>query len=478
MGSETYSAMVWPLTRTARLSGRRRSPSQSGHAPQAAQRLQDLPIRPRAVVEAAAQVREQALEALAEGIALALGRHALLRRGRRGAVALRPVQEQVALLLRQLAERDGQVDAVDLAEPVERAGDERLVPRRPGRDGALGERLRVVRHDARRVEVPGRAEALAGGAGALRRVEREGARRHLGHAQAAGRAGHPPREQAIAVVEGVDDDDLVGQLEGDGDRVGEPLLEARLHDQPIDQHLDGVVAAAVEGDVLVQGAQLAVDAGPHEALLAQRRQLLLELALAAADDRRQHVDALVGRIEHHQVEDALQRLRGDGLAAVRAVRHADGGEQQAQVVVDLGDRADRRARVAGGGLLLDGDGRRQPVDQVDVRLLHLLEELPGVGRQRLDVAALALGVDGVEGERRLARAGQAGDHDQPIARQVDVDVLQVVDAGAANGNPIGHGLVLSAPLAGTEPPILHGDGPANPSRAVRLAPLRRSRVDW
>ena len=54
-----------------------------GAAPQAAQRLQDLPIRPRAVVEAAAQVREQALEALAEGIALALGRHALLRRGRR-----------------------------------------------------------------------------------------------------------------------------------------------------------------------------------------------------------------------------------------------------------------------------------------------------------------------------------------------------------------------------------------------------------
>ena len=81
-----------------------------------------------------------------------------------GAAPLRfgPVQEQVALLLRQLAERDGQVDAVDLAEPIERAGDERLVARRPGRDGALGERLRVVRHDARRVEVPGRAEALAG----------------------------------------------------------------------------------------------------------------------------------------------------------------------------------------------------------------------------------------------------------------------------------------------------------------------------
>ena len=35
------------------------------------------------------------------------------------------------------------------------------------------------------------------------------------------------------------------------------------------------------------------------------------------------------------------------------------------------------------------------------------EELAGVGGQRLDVAPLALGVDRVEGQGRLARAGQA-----------------------------------------------------------------------
>ena len=92
--------------------------------------------------------------------------------------------------------------------------------------------------------------------------------------------------------------------------------------------------------------------------------------------------------------------------------------------------------IGAGRLLLDGDGRRQAVDQVDVRLLHLLEELPGVRRQRLDVAALPFGVDGVEGERRLARAGQAGDHHQLVAREVDVDVLEVVDASAADRNPV------------------------------------------
>ncbi len=169
---------------------------------------------------------------------------------------------------------------------------------------------------------------------------------------------------------------------------------------------------------------------------AQRRQLPLELALAAAHDRRQHVDALVGRIEHHHVHDPLERLRRDLAIAVRTVRHADVGEEQPQVVVDFGDRADRRPRIRRRRLLLDGDRRRQAVDQIDVRLLHLLEKLAGVGRERLDVAPLAFRVDRVERQRRLARAGQTGDDDQPVARQIDVDVPKVVDARAADGDPV------------------------------------------
>src|SRR6201999_1818514 len=55
-------------------------------------------------------------------------------------------------------------------------------------------------------------------------------------------------------------------------------------------------------------------------------------------------------------------------------------------------------------------------------------------REALDVAALALGINGVEGERRLARAGQAGEHHQLVARDGDVDVLKVVLAGAADGD--------------------------------------------
>src|SRR2546426_11497152 len=83
--------------------------------------------------------------------------------------------------------------------------------------------------------------------------------------------------------------------------------------------------------------------------------------------------------------------------------------QQPQIVVDLGYRADGGARVMARRLLLDGDGRRQALDQVDVGLFHQLQELARVRRQRLDVAPLPFRVQRVEGERALARTREAGD---------------------------------------------------------------------
>ena len=87
---------------------------------------------------------------------------------------------------------------------------------------------------------------------------------------------------------------------------------------------------------------------------------------------------------------------------------------------------------------LDGNGRREPVDMIERRLLHLPDELPRVGAQALDVAALPLGIDRIEGERRLARARQAGDHHQRVARHIHVDILQIVLARAAHADVLMH----------------------------------------
>ena len=130
--------------------------------------------------------------------------------------------------------------------------------------------------------------------------------------------------------------------------------------------------------------------------------------------------------------DDFRRLAHDLAPAAPAERAPDARVQQPHVVVDLRRRPHGRARIADAVLLADGDGRRDAVDPVDVRLLHPLEELPGVCRQRLDVAPLSFGVDRVEGERRLARPADARDDDELPERKRQIDILQVVRARAVD----------------------------------------------
>ena len=50
-------------------------------------------------------------------------------------------------------------------------------------------------------------------------------------------------------------------------------------------------------------------------------------------------------------------------------------------------------------------------------------KLPGVTGQTFDVSPLSFGVEGIEGERTLARAAHAGKADQFVAWQNEIDVL-------------------------------------------------------
>ena len=138
------------------------------------------------------------------------------------------------------------------------------------------------------------------------------------------------------------------------------------------------------------------------------------------------------RHRHDAVDHLRHGLAFDRQAGRGRIGHADAREQQPQVIVNLGDRADGRARIARGGLLLDGNRGRQALDRIDIGLLHQFQELPRIGRQALDIAPLALGIDGVEGERGFARARKAGDHHQLVARNLDIDVLEIMFARAAD----------------------------------------------
>ena len=110
-------------------------------------------------------------------------------------------------------------------------------------------------------------------------------------------------------------------------------------------------------------------------------------------------------------------------------RPAHARKEQFQIVVDLGRRADGRARIARVDLLLDGDGRRDALDVVDLGLVVAPKKLARIRVEALHIAPLPFGIESVERQRRLARPADAGDDNELVARYFYVDALQIVDAG-------------------------------------------------
>jgi hypothetical protein len=98
---------------------------------------------------------------------------------------------------------------------------------------------------------------------------------------------------------------------------------------------------------------------------------------------------VVGLRALHQLGvDRLRRVVADAQRGLPVEQVGRAREQQLQVVVQLGHRADRAARAAHRVGLVDRDRRRHAVDAVDRRPVHAIEELARVRAERLDVAAL------------------------------------------------------------------------------------------
>ena len=192
----------------------------------------------------------------------------------------------------------------------------------------------------------------------------------------------------------------------------------------------------VELDVVRQLAHFTVDAHPGEAFRHQAaQQLHVGALLATHHGGQQLITGALGQLED-LIDHLVDRLGPDRAVALRAVGLTGTAEQEAQVVLNLRNRAHRGARVMAGGFLIDRDRRREPLDRIHIGLVHLPEELPGVRRQALDVTALTLGKNRVERERTLAAAAYAGEHHQLVAGNGDVDVLEVVLAGTPHPNHI------------------------------------------
>ena len=169
----------------------------------------------------------------------------------------------------------------------------------------------------------------------------------------------------------VENDKAAGKGKRRFHRIGEPPRQIWLHDQTVHHDLNMVLFILVELDLFRQIIDAAVCAHARIAAAPCIVEDLDMLALFSAHDGGQNLKARALRQLHDLIDDLIDRLAFDFLAAFRAVRHAAARPKKAQVVIDFRHRADRGAGVFAGGLLVDRNGGRQTVDGIDVGLVHL-----------------------------------------------------------------------------------------------------------
>ena len=255
----------------------------------------------------------------------------------------------------------------------------------PGLDRPILEALVRIRYNQLRVDFQAETQTCAGRAGTIGGVEGEGTGLDLIQLQfvpvgAGTFLGERLTPSGVLLVEidEVDNDGSLGKAEGRFHGVGQALSGRRLDDQAVNHHLYGVLLLFGQFDFLGKLAHLAVDDCPGVSIRTQQFQCLDEFALAALGNGGQNLEARSFRLAQEVVNNLLRGLRPYLLTADRTVRDARTGEEEPQVVIDLGNGSNRRAGIAIGGLLVDGNRWAQSLDEVNVGLVHLPQELAGV----------------------------------------------------------------------------------------------------
>ena len=120
----------------------------------------------------------------------------------------------------------------------------------------------------------------------------------------------------------------------------EPRTQLRPDDDAVDHDLDVVLELLVERDRIREVVEHTVDTRANVAEALRFIEHIAMLALATLHHRRRDEQPRPLGKQQHLVRNLFDRLLADLAAAVRTVRMTDAGVHEAQVVVDLGDRAD------------------------------------------------------------------------------------------------------------------------------------------
>ena len=180
----------------------------------------------------------------------------------------------------------------------------------------------------------------------------------------------------------------------------------------------------------IERQRAAVDADLPDTLFPELCQRFAVEALPPEYHRRSNGHAAAAEAAPDLLEHRLGGLRHDGLTAAGAVLDTQLAVKKPQVVVDLREGGHGGPAPSLAHALLDGHRGRDARHVVDLGAVHDLQVLPDVVRQALEIAALPLCKEDVEGERRFPGTAHARDDDEFVPGDGDREILQVVLAGA------------------------------------------------
>ena len=176
------------------------------------------------------------------------------------------------------------------------------------------------------------------------------------------------------------------------------------------------------------------------ALLFQQREHFRLGEVVRHGHRKGHEQTRIAIVQPmaHGIAHGLRRIALHELTALTAMQMRRTRKQQLQMIVQLRHRAHGRAGSPHGIGLIDGDGRRNPFDPIDLRLVHAIQKLSRIRRERFDVASLTFRIERVEDERGFSRARHTGHDDQLVRGQLHVEILEIVLARAVDDDGMRH----------------------------------------
>ena len=277
-----------------------------------------------------------------------------------------------------------------------------LVPS-PGVNGAFGNGQLRVGNNELRVKFHGYTQSAALGTGAVRAVKGKHARRHLFKTEAAVNTGKIAAENPFFIF-ALNKHQPVSQIQRCLQRVGQAGFYTFTYNKTVDNDLDIVLLKFIQGNLFIQHAHFTVNAHPDIAFFTQFLKHGPIFSFAPPHQRRHNLQPPSLRISQELVDNLLDSLPRYGFAAVRAMGVADTRVQKTEIIIDFCYRAHRRTRIFGAALLIYGDSRGKPLNEIHVRFVHLPEELAGIGGEGFYIAPLAFGINCIKGQRRLPGA--------------------------------------------------------------------------